>query len=299
MKSDMEPMTEPDSGALYAPWQTQEHAVHFDSMFDWPDRAVRRYYESFNDIQLLCDHKTGLQNTRLVEIGCATGDLYRYITRYHNELAYVGIDISTPAVERARAKYPDGRFFVVNESLDGIETHCPDAGILYCKDVVLHQTDPFGFLRRLLEIPNQAAVIRLRTRDRGNTVLDSDLSCQSHYGGWVPYMILNLDEMVETILDARPITRLEIVRHYIVLGGWNGRYVPKDCYDPATGTAETAVYIRFAGAAEPDRPPEITIGARKESSPAYTFLMRARRQIRRRVLGARNLSGNQTGGHPI
>jgi SAM-dependent methyltransferase len=271
-----------DLAAYYAPWHETVHADFFDALQDWSDSAIRRRFEAFNDVGLLVGHKP-YRNSCLLEIGCATGDLYRYLARFHPEFDYTGVDISSRAVARARQKFPAGRFDVVDATLQGIDRVCPDPGVVFCKDVVLHQTDPYSFLSAVLRLPSDAAVIRLRTRDRGTSVLDPALSCQRHYSGWVPYMILNVDELIDAVRGARPAGEIVVLRHYIVLGGAHGRFLPKDCYEPETGTAETSLFVRYDPPATALGGPVVRLLERVESAPDYTLWQRIRRQIRLRA----------------
>lgn len=231
-----------------------------------------RDYEVFNDVQLLNErlHAAGGLGT-VLEVGCATGEFFRYLSLKWPKITYVGTDISRPAIERALDKYPHGNF-VVSEADDtgdlvnlvGLK-HRPD--VLYCKDVVLHQTDPFGFIRGLLGITTQSLIMRLRTRDLGATVLDPDSSCQYHYDGWMPYIVINTDELIDAIRAASPGAELIVRKHHVVLGGLHSRNLPKDCYLSETGTAETAVEV-FLGT---DRPGHVTVENRRERSPSYTL----------------------------
>jgi hypothetical protein len=258
---------------LYAPWQEVQHADFFDALADWSDSAIRRRYETFNDIRLLRGNAP-----------------YRYVSRFLPELAYVGVDVSEPAVARARRKYPAAQFSVVEPDLSDIDPATSVCGVLYCKDVVLHQTDPFAFLNRLLRIPSEAAVIRLRTRDKGASVLDPALSCQRHYSGWVPYMVLNVDEVLEAIRATGRAREIVVIRNHMVLGGREGRFLPKDCYEPSTGTSETALFVRIGVGG--GNAPVVTIHDRKEAAPGYTPWQRIRRQIRLRVPGGRAVFAN-------
>lgn len=239
----------------------QKRSTYFSSFFDaswmeghdgWSklsDRGLRKVYESFNEIRLFHRYKPELPRAAdrtFLEFGCATGELYRYMRRHHSDLRYDGADISTPAIERAKRKYPEGRFHLVSHETPPLEVAKRldvRPAIVFARDVVLHQPNPFEFLRSILAIPADMFLLRLRTKDRGPSLVDPEEACQGRPGQWAPYMIFNTDELVEAIHDARPARRIHLVKNYMVLGGKNGRYLPKECYDPAVGTAETAVYV--------------------------------------------------------
>ena len=109
-------------------------------------------------------------------------------------MEYRGCDISQVAIEAARKKYPRLDFVVTDIGLNKIEGFNPD--FIFSRDVILHQEDPFKFLRRICDMAKKGVFLRLRTRDKGKTVLDSELSCQISYGEWIPYIIINCDELV-------------------------------------------------------------------------------------------------------
>ena len=90
----------------------EAHAVLFDSRRRLSNAALVRCYESFNDVQLLRSFLAGSRKTRLLEVGCATGEFYRYLRVRYSGVCYYGIDISQSALERARQKYPEGTFFL-------------------------------------------------------------------------------------------------------------------------------------------------------------------------------------------
>jgi SAM-dependent methyltransferase len=205
---------------------------------------------------------------RLLEVGCATGELCRYLHLKHPSTRYHGLDVSRAALERAREKYPQDRFLLHDPEAPLARTlHLAGLSgpveVVYSKDVVHHQTDPFGFLGQLLDLASDATVVRLRTRDRGETVLDPELSCQYHYNGWMPYLVLNLEETVDYVRRRHPKAEVTVQRHRMVLGGKENRCLPKDCYLPEVGTAETALAILL----KTDRPGEVTV----EDKPDMRF----------------------------
>jgi SAM-dependent methyltransferase len=248
-------------------WQEPIHADFFDARARHSLRMLRRVYEHFNEFRLFLEKKENIRGRHFVEIGCATGELYRYLRRYHPEFSYHGFDISKPAIERAAQKFPDGRFDVCKADLSDVMVANLKPAVVWARDVVLHQPNPFEYLSRLLTISDEVTILRLRTRDRGATVRDVALSCQWHYNHWVPYMVLNVDEMIEAICQAVPVKRLIILKSYVQLGGWHNRFLPKECYYPETRTAETAVYIVRSEDERTD--PEIVISSRQEPDNIY------------------------------
>ena len=272
----------------YADWQHTHHAALFDARHALSRVNLARNYEVFNDLRLLSQQLDRARSTTLLEVGCATGEFYRYLRFRQPQVHYTGVDISRGAIDRAKAKYPKANVMAVdpNVALAGaLLSSGLDArhDILCSKDVIHHQIDPLGLLSQFLRLASDGVVIRTRTRDVGATVLDPELSCQYHYDGWMPYIVLNLHELLDHIRKQVPTSDITVHRHHMVLGGREGRFLPKDCYLPATGTAETAVSVSFSTA----NPGRMVIEDRVEAEPVYTTGYRAK-SILRRMFGKRS-----------
>jgi hypothetical protein len=91
----------------------------------------------------------------------------------------------------------------------------------------------------------------------------------------MPYIVINLDELISRIRTIRPASEVVVYRHHIVLGGQVNRFLPKDCYRLETGTAETAVGV-FLRTTQPGR---VTIEDRPDERPRYTVVYRVRHAI--------------------
>ena len=261
---------------FYASWKEDAHAVHFDGLRFIPTPLLVRRWEGFNEVRLLAALLRREPRATVLEIGCATGEMYRYVARRHPQATYIGADISEPAIARAREKFRErGRFILTDPSLAALDGLAPD--VVFCRDVLQHQTEPWPFLERLYRLANRALIMRIRTRDRGETEYNPDRSCQYHAGSWVPFILLNVDELIETLSTSfRPTpAQITLVKDPIVLGGHHGRFVPKDCYEPATGTAETAMLV-VKGTGGAGRPAvDVTTRLDGEQTPRWTRMQRA------------------------
>lgn len=258
-------------------WADQTHARVFDYMHAMPKFILKKHYESFNEGKLLAAYESRISGSRFFEIGCATGELYRYLSNYRRRFDYTGFDISRPAIERARHKYPEGRFHQLTGGFPEIRETFGQPDVVWCRDVVLHQTDPYGFLGDLIDLANEAVFLRLRTRDVGATEVRSEISCQLHWDRyWVPYIVMNTDEMIARVASRPDVRRIVVARAYEVLGGQNFRFLPKDLYFSSARTAETALYVEKGTAART----EVLFMDRPQSDrPKYTLLERAIRKF--------------------
>jgi SAM-dependent methyltransferase len=230
----------------YSAWSDELHARVFDYASAYPSYLLRKRYEGFNEGRLLKQHYKEIVGNSFIEVGCATGELYRYLNNNLPRFDYHGFDISAPAIERAAEKYGGDKFSLIKET-DDLLQRCGTASVVYCRDVIIHQTDPYGLLEKLLSMAEECLVLRLRTRDFGDSVLDAEKSCQRHYGEyWVPYMVLNTEEVIDRISENKRVESIVISRRYEVLGGFNGRYLPKDLHYRDAKGAETAMYIKLS-----------------------------------------------------
>lgn len=226
----------------YGAWKKYQHVEHFDHRMFYPKYFLKKNFETFNEIRVLKGLKKRCDLFSLLDVGCATGGFSRYFRHQFPNLKYTGCDISEMAIARAHEKFPQERYFVLDETMSQLTQERAD--IVFCRDVILHQPDPFLFLKRLCDIPSKYVLMRIRTRDVGGTVLDPERSCQLKYGQWAPYRILNCDDIVSFLREQSPsVFRLTFVKYYMPLGGQHWRYLPKDCYLEATKIAETALLI--------------------------------------------------------
>ncbi len=260
------------SSSWYFDWQNPQHARHFDERSRLGRAALLRNYEAFNDVRLLTERISSPYSVGLLEVGCATGEFFRYLRSRFPSVEYTGVDVSQSALRRAREKYPHARFSAADPARSVLENF-KAAGMqgrphwVYSKDVLHHQVDPWGFLTQLLDAAEKGVVLRTRTRDRGPTVLDPELSCQYHYDGWMPYIVLNTEELKEFLLRRRPEAEVTVLRNPMVLGGRENRFLPKECYLPETGTAETALAIDF----KTSQPGRVRVEDRVDLNPVSPF----------------------------
>ena len=76
-------------------WQASEHSKAFDVWSKLTLGELKKTFESFNEIRLFNNYAMASvsESKTFVEIGCATGELYRYLHHFHPEYDYFGFDI--------------------------------------------------------------------------------------------------------------------------------------------------------------------------------------------------------------
>ena len=246
-------------------WEDDEHVRIFDWFSYFPTPLFLKQFEYFNEVRLMKKYfeLNGEKENTMFEVGCATGEVFRYLKKRNYNCQYSGFDISENAINAAKKKFPKGIFYCIEENTRQIFEKFGQADIVFSRDVIIHQTDIWEFLDVLIELTKSSLIMRLKTRDVGTTCLDPELSCQAHYNKyWMPYVVINVDEFCEYLARNPEIKKITVLKSYGVLGGKNGRFLPKELYFPEAGTAETSVCIE-KGERVGDRP-EIVIRAQND-----------------------------------
>ena len=225
-------------------WDTLDHLKEFDHWNNMNNYEFIFKYGSFEEQKYLKERILDFKNPSILDFGCATGTTNKYLRLIGKNInyKYKGIDISKPAIEKAKTYYDKEEFELIEQNSDFLDKNKFD--IVYSRDTVLHQNDPYKFLKSLLFATKKSLILRLRTRDIGATIFDIDNSCQLHYENyWMPYIILNFDELINFLKDQKNVRNIRVNKSYMVLGGQNYRYLEKELYYKKTGTAETALLI--------------------------------------------------------
>lgn len=256
---------QPDIQGPYQAWSQEEHAGHSGLWNRLDARKLSRTCDGFNEFRLFRT-LVGASGVRsLADIGCAAGAFYRYFRKAWPSLEYTGFDISEAAITEAKRLYPKADFRLYGGSLDAL--HDVEADIVFCRDVVHHQVDPSGFLSSLYGVAQRYLLLRVRTKEIGETIFDPALSCQYTYGHWVPYIVFNTSRLVDLLRSFAPSPRkITVWKHPVILGGRFDRFLPKELYYLETGTAETAVLIE-KGTGDSDGDGLVTL----ETKPELTY----------------------------
>ncbi len=79
-----------------------------------PQGQLRRYHA-------LLDIAPDLNNQKILDYGCGTGDFYRFLKRRGLTVQYTGVDINENFINLARQKYPECTFKVMNIDEEPLE----------------------------------------------------------------------------------------------------------------------------------------------------------------------------------
>ncbi|MEE8059483.1 MAG: class I SAM-dependent methyltransferase [Pseudomonadales bacterium] len=235
------------SDKSYEGWDTNSHLEVFDFWNNKLDFYFNYLYGCFTEQHFLISSLQKLNNSTLLDVGCATGTTFRFIKNKlgKNHVEYTGIDFSEPALNRAKKLYPSGKFVkVTDEKFSSLFDKKFD--VVFSRDTIMHQTDPKRFISDLISVAKKVLIIRLRTRDKGNTEYNVEKSCQMHYDKfWMPYIVMNIDEVIDIFSTTNNVCKITVNKSREVLGGHNLRFLPKELYFSEAGGAETSIMIEF------------------------------------------------------
>ena len=226
-------------------FNSEAHLKVFDIWNTYSDVRFKFLYGAFQENRYLV--QTISSGNTILDVGCATGTTARWLkcNGLFEPSNYLGIDVGKEVIDCAKSLYPDSTFETVTPDWIYLNNHKYD--VVFSRDVAVHQADPLSFIDALINSCSKTLILRLRTRDNGATILDTSRSCQAIGGEfWMPYIVLNINELVERIKLQPCVTGIEINRSYGVLGGQQGRYLPRELYFAEAGGSETSVRLQLS-----------------------------------------------------
>lgn len=235
------------SSKNFVGWNTASHMNTFNFWNSYSNRTFNFSYGNFQENRFLIETLKNDEVKSVVDVGCATGTTYRLLKNNfkYNDFLYKGFDISEVAIQQALSIYKKELFFSSNK-YDFKDLKIGERDIIFSRDTVMHQEEPLYFLEKLIKYTSRYLILRLRTRDEGKTIWDVNQSCQMHYDRyWMPYIVINIDELIDFIINIRKPAFIKINKSYEILGGNNYRFLPKDLYFSNTGGSETSMLIDF------------------------------------------------------
>jgi SAM-dependent methyltransferase len=225
-------------------WSQEPHDTHLGTWDKYSASKIVKLLDEFNEWHMFRTLVGQPDLHTFSDVGCATGHSCRFIQKVWPALEYKGFDISVGAIEHAKKLYPNPKTSF--QLFDGTVSSQPaiKSDIVLCRDVIHHQPNPLDMLKDLYDAAGKYLILRMRTKEVGETVYDVELSCQYSYGHWVPFIVFNTSELVDIIssMDPKP-SKITVQKQPLILGGVNNRYVVKELYYPETGTAETAFLV--------------------------------------------------------
>ena len=228
----------------YEGWDTNDHLNEFNFWNNLSAYEFNFRWGSFRENQILI--KILKKEDTLLEVGCATGTTVRWLKNNNilKSINYLGIDLSNAAIKKAEYLHPNSKFKKVN--LGPLKSYYNKYDYVFSRDTVMHQQNPFQFLEELIKCAKKSVIVRIRSRDNGITDFNFEDNCQLHYDKfWMPYIVLNINELIDFLKKLKVVKSIKINRSYEVLGGQVNRFLPKDLYFKSAGGAETTLEINL------------------------------------------------------
>lgn len=144
------------------------HKIKVDKFYDdlseiW-DKTRPKYTEGiFRKIIARLDK---IKPYLILDFGCGTGLLCKYLHENLPNAKVDGIDISSRMIEKAKANCPDCKFYAGNV----LSVHLPEYGLVVSKDVFNHIEDIPKTIRRLDELLNKGGGFIIANRERDKEV---------------------------------------------------------------------------------------------------------------------------------
>lgn len=92
-----------------------------------------------------------LEDTRILDVGCGTGDFYGWLRDRGVEVEFVGVDITPEMVEFARSRYPGADFYVRNLLEESIGELRPFDYVFSSGIFTYRSHKPFQFLKAMVQ----------------------------------------------------------------------------------------------------------------------------------------------------
>ena len=102
---------------FYAAWNKEEHKKLFDVWNTMSKSYFKFIFGCFYENKYLINQLKKKPNLNLLDVGCATGQLFRYLKIKKVLVNYFGIDISENCIQRAQEIHGKN-FFKTNKKLD-------------------------------------------------------------------------------------------------------------------------------------------------------------------------------------
>jgi 2-polyprenyl-3-methyl-5-hydroxy-6-metoxy-1,4-benzoquinol methylase len=227
-------------------WNSKELENHYLHLHKYYNNGLYNlkfgsYYSSFKSLNILRNNP----EYDILEIGIGAGNFYRLLKINKINNKYTGADISEYYINLTK-KIHNSNNFVLTSTDNSLNLE-KKYDFVYSRMVAHHQTNPYDFINNLFNKTKSSLIIQLPTRDVGETNFDVNNSCQLVDGIWVPYIILNYQELKDFLLKKENIKNSKITfnREYTILGGKNLRYLEKALYYKNTKTATTTIVIEF------------------------------------------------------
>jgi len=225
-----------------AAWNSPSHLEAFSDWFE--DLRIYRELRSRQIYQNLgrCLSEVVDQAEVINELGVGGGRSYQFFTNLLNGRRkgrakngnYKGYNIAQQCVDLCNSTFGP-RFELVDES-----SEFRKCDLFFFFDVLVHSEDPLALLDKVSLSTTKFLCFQTPTRDAGVTEYNPEKSCRLENGTWVPWIVFNLDELLDELRE-RGFERFLVLKACKDFSGGGKRFLPKEFFEPAVGSARTAI----------------------------------------------------------
>jgi len=160
------------------------------------DNTIRASFKQLEPSLTYFLGELDLKNKKILDLGCAAGDMFNALTEKFISLEYVGIDPDEKCINHAKQQYPKATF----EAIDLMKNTYPDSSF----DVVMLWNWFYmapnwkEILREACRLSRQYVLFDNKLRLEGTTVIDIDCSFQYYHESREKnhYIVHNLYELI-------------------------------------------------------------------------------------------------------
>jgi SAM-dependent methyltransferase len=160
------------------------------------NKAIRAKYSDLEKSKRIILSKLNLNNKKILDVGCASGDFYSVLKKKYKNIDYHGIDLDDKCIQFAKKKFGN------NASFDKLDIFSKKLKSKY--DVVMIWNlfymipDWKKFLIRSSELSKKYIIFDNKIRLTGPTIIDLDLSYQYYHKSNKRnyYIVHNIHELI-------------------------------------------------------------------------------------------------------
>lgn len=117
----------------------------------------RMFFSKISSLNFLNQYLSEKKLSSVLEIGCSTGLLPKFMNNRFNNVKYTGLDFSEKSLQLAEKNYTSGNFLKGDFLQLSLEQ---DYDLILCLDVIDHVNDPDAFLKKIIQKTKKFGFIR-------------------------------------------------------------------------------------------------------------------------------------------
>jgi len=191
---------------IYQHWDSDEILAKYNKPRPWEKRFRSEVYFL---------EKIMKDGMSVLDVGCATGDLYAGLKEKYKNITYVGLDIAEVLIKRAKELFSDATFILGNILAPGLLDKKNQFDLVTATGVFQHEPKSEELLRKMIDQTKDGGYVLfdLKLFHSHPTLRDINLSYCEHTER-VYFIIFNLSEIMNFISSQSDVTAIECYGYY-------------------------------------------------------------------------------------